>query len=183
MVRRVHAIDPADLPPSVPLPHPSVLPWWHFDDLLEQADAGLDRPARAGLGAAIERHRGWEQFPGSVVCHGDVHPGNVVMSGHGPVLLDWDLLCMAPPGWDHSPLLTLHDRWGGPASVYDAFAEGYGRSFADDPAAVAFAELRLVAATLMRVVASIGDPRARPEAELRLRVWRGDPEAPPWNAQ
>jgi hypothetical protein len=183
MVRRVHEIDPADLPPAVPLPHPSVLPWWHFDDLLTQAEPALDALARAGLRAAIDRHREWEQFGGSVVCHGDVHPGNVVMSATGPVLLDWDLLCAAPPGWDHSPLLTLHERWGGPAGVYDAFAEGYGRTFADDPAAVAFAELRLVAATLMRVLASIGDPLARPEAELRLRYWRGDAEAPQWNAQ
>lgn len=183
MVRRVHAIDPADLPPSVPLPHPSVLPWWHFDDLLARAEPALDELARAGLRAAIERHRGWEHFAGAVVCHGDVHPGNVVMSANGPVLLDWDLLCLAPPGWDHGPLLTLHERWGGTAGTYDAFAEGYGRSFADDPATLAFAELRLVAATLMRVLASVADPLARPEAELRLRHWRGDPAAPPWNAQ
>lgn len=183
MVCRVHAIDPADLPPLVPMPHPSALPWWHFDDLLAQAEPVLDESARAGLRAAIERHRGWEQFEGSVLCHGDVHPGNVVMSRSGPVLLDWDLLCVAPRGWDHGPLLTLHGRWGGPPGVYEAYAEGYGRSFADDPAAVAFAELRLVAATLMRVLASIADPLARPEAELRLRHWRGDPEAPSWNAQ
>jgi Ser/Thr protein kinase RdoA (MazF antagonist) len=183
IVRRVHAIEPADLPPSVPLPHPSVLPWWHFDDLLARAEPALDGLAQAGLQAAIERHRGWERFGAAVVCHGDVHPGNVVMSVNGPVLLDWDLLCAAPPGWDHGPLLTLAERWGGPAGIYDAFAEGYGRSFADDPATVAFAELRLVAATLMRVIASIGDPLARPEAELRLRHWRGDPAAPQWNAQ
>jgi Ser/Thr protein kinase RdoA (MazF antagonist) len=183
MVRRVHAIDPADLPQAVPLPHPSVLPWWQFDDLLARAEPALDAAAQAGLLAAIERHRGWERFGDAVVCHGDVHPGNVVMSARGPVLLDWDLLCSAPAAWDHGPLLTITERWGGPAGIYDAFAEGYGRSFADDGAAVAFAELRLVAATLMRVIASITDPLARPEAELRLRHWRGDPGAPPWNAQ
>jgi hypothetical protein len=41
----------------------------------------------------------------------------------------------------------------------------------------------LVAATLMRVAASIDDPRALPEAERRLRYWRGDPDAPPWTPQ
>jgi hypothetical protein len=183
MVRQVHAIDPVDVPTSVPLPHPSVLPWWHFDDLLARTGPALDRSARAGLDAAVERHRGWERLDEVVVCHGDVHPGNIVVSPDGPVLLDWDLLCLAPPGWDHSPLLTLHERWGGPAGTYDAFADGYGCSFAADHAAAAFAELRLVAATLMRVLAAIGDPLARPEAELRLRYWRGDPLAPPWNAQ
>ena len=49
---------------------------------------------------------------------------------------------------------------------------------ADDPSALAFAELRLVAATLMRVAAGMTDRAALPEAELRLRFWRGDPDAP-----
>ena len=118
-----------------------------------------------------------------VVCHGDVHPGNVLMRADGPVLIDWDLLCLAPPGWDHGPMLTFADRWGGRAGEYDEFAHGYGRSLADDPATIAIAELRLVAATLMRVIAALGDPAARSEAERRLRFWRGDPDAPPWTAQ
>ena len=27
---------------------------------------------------------------GEVVCHGDLHPGNVLMSPHGPVAIDWE---------------------------------------------------------------------------------------------
>ena len=48
---------------------------------------------------------------------------------------------------------------------------------------MALAELRLVAATLMRVTASIADPGAGAEAERRLRYWRGDADAPAWHAQ
>jgi hypothetical protein len=66
---------------------------------------------------------------------------------------------------------------------YEEFARGYGCSLADDPATIAIADLRLVAATLMRVAASIHDPAALPEAERRLRFWRGDPDAPAWTAQ
>lgn len=183
MVRQVHALDVRAMPPSIPFPSPSVLPWWDFDALLERAGDGLDGPARDGLVAAVERHRGWQDFGDTVVCHGDVHPGNVMMSADGPVLLDWDLLCRAPAGWDHGPLMTWHDRWGGDPEIYPALARGYGRSFVGDPAAVAFAELRLVAATLMRVTAALVDPDARPEAERRLRFWRGDPDAPMWIAQ
>ena len=183
MVRRVHELDPAALPARVPLPHPSVLPWWDFDVLVERAGDALDGRARDGLLAAVERHRGWERLDELVVCHGDVHPGNVLAGPDGPVLLDWDLLCRAPAGWDHGPLLTWHERWGGDAGLYEDFAAGYGRSYTDDPAAIAFAELRLVAATLMRVLASVEDPGARPEAERRLRYWRGDPGAPAWTAQ
>ena len=148
----------------------------------EPADEDV-RAAREGLEAVIDRHRRWHEFDQVVVCHGDVHPGNVLMTTDGPVLLDWDLLCLAPPGWDHGPMLLFADRWGGRPGEYDEFARGYGRSLADDPTTIALAELRLVAATLMRVVASIGDPRARPEAERRLRYWRGDPDAPSWTPQ
>jgi hypothetical protein len=183
MIRLVHGLDARTLPHDVPLPHPSALPWWHFDALLAGAGDALDERAREGLLAAVERHRAWEHLDEHVVCHGDVHPGNVLAGPDGPVLLDWDLLCRAPAGWDHAPLLTWHERWGGDAAIYDDFATGYGKSFVGDPAAMAFAELRLVAATLMRVLASIDDPRARPEAERRLRYWRGDPDAPSWTAQ
>ena len=181
-VRRVHETDPSSLPRSVPLPSPTAFPWWDFDALLERAEPALDEAARRGLRAAIDRHRGWKEFDEVVVCHGDVHPGNVLVGADGPVLCDWDLLCLAPPGWDHGPMMTWAERWGGDPVAYEAFAHGYGRSLRNDPASMAIAELRLVAATLMRVAASIDDPVARAESERRLRFWRGDPDAPPWTA-
>ncbi len=183
LVRRVHDTDSKAVPRSVPLPSPTAFPWWDFESLLERAGPALDEPARRGLDAIIERHGHWREFDEVVVCHGDLHPGNVMMCADGPVLLDWDLMCLAPPGWDHGPMLTLAERWGGRPGEYDEFARGYGSSMREEPAAIALAELRLVAATLMRVAASIVDPRARPEAERRLRYWRGDPDAPPWTAQ
>jgi hypothetical protein len=64
--------------------------------------------------------------------------------------------------------------------MYDAFSDGYGLDLRGDPAAEAFAELRLVTATLMRVRAGITDPTAAAEAERRLRWWRSDPDAPLW---
>ncbi len=183
LVRRVHETDPTVLPPSVPLPSPTVFPWWDLELLLERAAPVLDDAARQGLTDAIERHAGWGEFSDVVVCHGDVHPGNVLMRADGPVLLDWDLLCMAPPGWDHGPMMTWAERWGGQPGEYDAFAAGYGRSLRDDPQAMAIAELRLVAATLMRVAAATTNADARLEAERRLRYWRGDPDAPTWSVQ
>ena len=74
-------------------------------------------------------------------------------------------------------LLTL-PRWGWPAAWYDDFAAGYGRSLRDDPTTVAIAELRLVAATLMRLRAGRADPRRMPEARRRLAYWRGGPRCP-----
>jgi len=183
MVRTVHGLDRDALPASVPLPLPTSLPWWDFAALLGHAEPALDADARAGLESALARHRDWQSLDGAVVCHGDVHPGNVVMTVEGATLLDWDLLCWAPPGWDHAPLLTWASRWGGDGTEYPAFAAGYGRSLADDPSAGAFAELRLVAATLMRLIAGLRNPAAMPEAQRRLAYWRGDPDAPQWTAQ
>jgi hypothetical protein len=183
IVRRIHELDPTDLPADYPVPSPATFPWWDFDRLLEETDDLLDRRAQAGLVAAVERNRGWDSFNEVVVCHGDVHPGNILMSDDGPLLLDWDLMCFAPAGWDHAMLLTLAERWGGDPAVYPSFGEGYGASLAAEPATRRFAELRNVAATLMRVRAGRLDPVAREEAHRRLKFWRGEPDAPAWRAQ
>ncbi len=182
MVARVHTLDPEDLPPAYPLPPCESFPWWRFDELLAEVAAVLDAEARVGIEATVEGHRGWVGRIGSrVVCHGDVHPDNVVMTADGPVLLDWDLLCLGPPAWDHSMLLRV-TRWGWPGRWYDGFAAGYGRSYAGDPTAESIADLRLVAATLMRLRAGLADPAAMPEAQRRLAHWRATTSstAPPW---
>jgi Ser/Thr protein kinase RdoA (MazF antagonist) len=184
-VARLHELSPLTLPHDVPLPLPTSFPWWRFDAMLDESRPELDPPALAGLEATIERHRGWLEPDRDelVVCHGDVHPGNVMVSSDGVVLLDWDLLCFGPRGWDHAPMMTWASRWGGQPGAYEAFAEGYGRSVRGDPKAEAIAELRLVAATLMRVLTGRRDPIAATEAEVRLRYWRGEPDAPQWTAQ
>lgn len=183
MVRQTHDIAPSDLPDRYPLPRPSEFPWWDFPTLFAQTVDALDDGARIGLEAAIGRWPDWARPTGSVVCHGDVHPGNVMMTERGPVLIDWDLLCWAPPGWDHAPMMTWASRWGGDPAWYTEFAAGYGRSMFGTASAEAFAELRLVAATLMRLKAGLADDAAMPEAQRRLAYWRGESDAPAWQAQ
>jgi Ser/Thr protein kinase RdoA (MazF antagonist) len=184
-VRRVHELPIGEVPAGYPLPSPVSFPWWDFETLLGDLVDEIDEPAAHGLLTAIERHGDWRSWIGDdpVVCHGDVHPGNVLVSGDGPLLIDWDLLCVATPAWDHAMLTTWAPRWGGPAGTYRAFAEGYGVSLADDPLTRSIAELRNVAATLMRVRAGRTDPVAAVEADRRLRYWRGEPDAPIWRAQ
>ena len=183
MIRRVHQLDLDDVPAGYPKPRPKDFPWWNFSVLLDDVGAVLDPTARRGLDAAIGRWPNWTDPTGSVVCHGDVHPGNVVMSSDGPVLIDWDLLCVAPPGWDHAPMMTWAQRWGGGAGDYDHFAAGYREDLRGDAMAEAFAELRLVAATLMRLKAGLANDAAMPEALRRLAYWRGESAAPMWQAQ
>ncbi|MGI9054151.1 MAG: aminoglycoside phosphotransferase family protein [Ilumatobacteraceae bacterium] len=180
MTAAVHRLDRLDLPAGYPVPPCESFPWWRFDEVREDVAPSIDPAARAGIDAVVERHRGWSNaVDDRVVCHGDLHPDNVVMTAAGPVLLDWDLLCLGPPAWDHSMLLRI-TRWGWPARWYEEFAAGYGRSLAGDPLAEAIAELRLVAASLMRLKAGLADPAAMPEARRRLAYWRDGPTAPPW---
>lgn len=183
MIRLVHQLDPADLPSDYPVPSPVSFPWWDFDTLLDSTASAIDQAAREGIIAAVARHSSWRDFEDTVVCHGDVHPGNVIMSAAGPVLIDWDLLCVAPPGWDHGPMMTWAERWGGSAGNYERLARGYGKSLRGDESAEAFAELRLVAATLMRVRAGMANESAMPEAQHRLAYWRGEQNSPKWRAQ
>ncbi len=118
-----------------------------------------------------------------MVCHGDVHPGNVVMTADGPDAPRLGPAVLGATRMGPRPDAHLGDRWGGDGHEYPAFAAGYGRSLADDAAAVAVAELRLVAATLMRLVAGIADPGsdARSATAAAVLAWRTD--APAWTAQ
>lgn len=184
LVARVHSIDPSVVPSEYPTPSCWSFPWWQFERLLAEVGDMVDSRARCGIEEAIARHASTIGRPPErpVLCHGDVHPGNVIQTDAGVVLLDWDLLCLGPPAWDHGPLMTWTERWGGEPAVYESFAVGYGRSMRGDPVAEAVAELRLVAATLMRLSASRLDPTASDEAERRLQWWRGDDDAPMWQA-
>ncbi len=177
MIRRVHALE-------VVLPFCGDFPHWQIEGLFDDVRDLVDPEAAQGLARAVARWEGWRDRAAAerVVCHGDVHPGNVLPTDDGPVLIDWDLRCLAPPGWDHAALMTWTERWGGAAGMYDSFAEGYGRSLRGEWTAEALAELRLVVATLLRVRAGRHDPAAAAEAEQRLRFWRGDPDAPAWTA-
>jgi Ser/Thr protein kinase RdoA (MazF antagonist) len=187
-VAAVHDLDPARLPDGVPRPRGLDFPWWRLDALMTELAADLDEAARRGLAACLDRHRvtveAARRLPvdALVVCHGDVHDGNVVQTAAGPVLIDWDLLCLEQPGWDHAALRTWASRWGGTPGAYEAFVDGSGERLDDDPYTDAVTDLRLVAATLLRVRAGRRDPAAASEAHRRLAFWRGDADAPTWRA-
>ncbi|MDO8390166.1 MAG: aminoglycoside phosphotransferase family protein [Actinomycetota bacterium] len=183
MVRRVHDWPTAEVTPHHAVPNAGEFPWWQAEPVMAEVDDLLDHVARRGLQEAIGHHGGWRgRTAPLVLCHGDVHPGNVLQTDGGPVLLDWDLLCLAPAAWDHAPLLTWEHRWGGEAGMYQQFAAGYGTDLRDDPLAQSLAVMRNVAATLMRLRAGRDDPAAAEEARRRLAYWRNESQAPQWRA-
>lgn len=191
MATRIHRIDPASLPDGYPIVDPRSLPWWDVAALLDEVasstafDDLVDARSARALAGAVGRCRGWaEQLDGgaAVVCHGDLHPGNVVMTSGGPVLLDWDLMAHAPALWDHVPLLAQLGPWGGDPEWYRCFAEGAGVDHSASDVAMRLAETRNLAATLMRIRSALVDVGARREVAVRLAYWRGEPAAPRWTA-
>lgn len=181
MIRRVHDWPAEEVRGHYPLPFCGDLPWWNAEAGLASVADLLDEGSILALRSAIETHGGWRKRASSrVVCHGDLHPGNLVQTATGPVLLDWDLLCEGPAAWDHAVVLTWEHRWGGDRGMYADFAAGYGESLAGDGLTESLAVMRNVIATIMRVKAGRDDPRAAHEAARRLRFWRGDADAPQW---
>ena len=184
MVRLVRDVVHDRVPADYPVPLCTSYPWWRFDDVLADVGDDIDPDARAGLQQAIQEHSGWIEASGGpeqwVLCHGDVHTSNVIPTAEGPVVIDWDLLCLGPPGWDHAPLCSMIARWGARPEWYTAFRAGYGEDLSRDRVTRSLTVLRLVAATLMRVRAARLDQAVVGEAQRRLQYWRGDADAPAW---
>ncbi|MHB1445432.1 MAG: phosphotransferase enzyme family protein [Acidimicrobiales bacterium] len=184
-IARLHTIPPEDLADLVPLPWYGEAPWLQFEANLDAA-AGtdiLDAAEVDALRQVCEELRNWHILDSDepvVVCHGDVHPANVLMRDGRPVIIDWDLICLGPPAWDHAALLTWPGRWGGGPSDYSDFARGYGKDLSADALARRLARVRLIGPTINMVRLATSTDRARAEAKVRLRYWMGDPEAPQW---
>lgn len=102
-------------------------------------------PARAALAAHASKVAGWlAEFDrlaavvgtdrsGWVVTHGEPHPGNVLRTGDGLLLIDWDTVRIAPPERDlwmlTSGFATMlgEDAVGDDSAVLDAYRAATGR--------------------------------------------------------
>ena len=86
LCRAVHKTPP---PPGV-----LALRGW-MDAWLRSAGGTLPAPIAPGILALIERLQ-----PADELCHGDLHPGNVIMTAEGPRLVDWSGTVRAPAAYD-----------------------------------------------------------------------------------
>jgi hypothetical protein len=85
----------------------------------------------SGILALIDRL----QHPGDGLCHGDIHPGNVIMTADGPRLIDWTFSIRAPAAFDHGHFhinltelaLDVTDNPQRPLAVYAAAQSEYAR--------------------------------------------------------
>jgi tRNA A-37 threonylcarbamoyl transferase component Bud32 len=66
-----------------------------MDHSLRSVGDVVPRPIATGIRALIDRLR-----PGDGLCHGDLHPGNVIMTANGPRIVDWTFAMRAPAAYD-----------------------------------------------------------------------------------
>jgi aminoglycoside phosphotransferase (APT) family kinase protein len=124
----IHRLDPDPVVDRVRAAAPSVA--LTVDELWPHLQAGAAAAERPDLADAIDRLA--ESRPSqdhSVVCHGDLHPLNLLADGHRLTIIDWTGAIVAPPAFDaaftrlllrHPPLPTppaLRPAIGGGAAV------------------------------------------------------------------
>jgi aminoglycoside phosphotransferase (APT) family kinase protein len=95
----LHRLAPAPVTAAVRAAAPEVA--WHPGALLEQFRAGAGAVGRADLDAALGRLAASAPAPETeVICHGDLHPFNV-LDRHGElVVVDWTGAVLADPCFD-----------------------------------------------------------------------------------
>jgi hypothetical protein len=106
---------------------------------LRATSGTLPEHIATGVGALIER-----LSPGDELCHGDLHPGNVIMTAEGPRLVDWPSPVRASAAYDlgfSHIILTefapeVADDPERPRAVYAALQSEYARLAGMSPAAL-----------------------------------------------
>lgn len=96
----LHALDPEPIGAAVEAAAPRVA--WRVEQLLEHfeaAAASLDRPDLAAAVRSLADRRAPEAV--TVICHGDLHPFNLLIDGNGDVtVVDWTAAIRAEPAYD-----------------------------------------------------------------------------------
>jgi aminoglycoside phosphotransferase (APT) family kinase protein len=96
----LHALDPEPIGAAVEAAAPTVA--WRVEQLLEHfesAAAVLDRPDLAAAVGALADCRSPEVV--TVICHGDLHPFNLLVDADGDVtVVDWTAAIRAEPAYD-----------------------------------------------------------------------------------
>jgi aminoglycoside phosphotransferase (APT) family kinase protein len=98
--------------------------WWRrtiTEHTLVAVRGAAERTGDRDVAAVAAALPGWAVHPVAAralavlprtLCHGDAHPGNVLLPASGPVLIDWGSARVAPPGLD---VVTLG---GDPPAAY-----------------------------------------------------------------
>ncbi len=96
----LHALDPVPVSSAVKAAVPSVA--WRVDELVEHLEADAGALGRPDLVDAVRALAGCRPVEGiTAICHGDLHPLNVLVDRHDRVtVIDWTGAIRAEPAYD-----------------------------------------------------------------------------------
>ena len=96
----LHALDPSPVTAAVDEASPTVA--WRVKTLLEHFEAGAEVLGRSDLVAAVRAlAEGRPREGATVICHGDLHPFNLLVDDDGDVtVIDWTAAILAEPAYD-----------------------------------------------------------------------------------
>lgn len=96
----IHLLDPEPVSAAVDAAAPTVA--WRVEDLFEHFEAAAEVLGRADLAAAVRALARQRPSEGAtVICHGDLHPFNLLVADGGHVtVVDWTGAIRAEPVYD-----------------------------------------------------------------------------------
>ncbi|WP_195905382.1 phosphotransferase family protein [Parafrankia elaeagni] len=108
-----------------------------------------------------------------VICHGDAHPGNVILTDEGPVLVDLEYVGLGCREWDLSEAAVHVRRFGRPIIIWRSLFERYPEGYDEQRllAMVRVREVKLAAWALRRALTT---GHSLDEALLRVRSLMDD---------
>ena len=96
----LHALDPEPVSSAVEAAAPTVA--WRVEQLLEHFESAAAVLGRPDLAAAVRSLAACRPYEGTtVICHGDLHPFNLLVADDGDVtVVDWTAAIRAEPAYD-----------------------------------------------------------------------------------
>jgi len=178
LLRTVHALPapPFALPPRELLG--GVERWLRLaGDAIDPADAAYLRERRDGFAEAAARLTP-RLTPGPI--HGDALPRNVHVGPDGPVLVDLETFSADLREHDLVVMALSRDRYGLPASAYEAFVETYGWDVRAWDGCAVLRGARETASCAWVAQHAPGNPKALEEFRRRVASLRDGDETVRW---